>query len=125
MSDSPETSRGARKERVGYVVSDKMDKTIVVRVDRRVRHAKFEKVMTLASRFYAHDEKNEAKQGDTVEVESTRPLSRLKRWRLVKVLVRATDLSGLQVKEVEVPGKVKKEPAAAGAAKAGKAEKKD
>ena len=95
MSDSPETARGARKERVGYVVSDKMDKTIVVRVDRRVRHAKFEKVMTLASRFYAHDEKNEAKLGDRVRIVETRPLSRLKRWRLAEVVEKGAEQTAL------------------------------
>ena len=83
---SPTSSRGDRKERVGYVVSDKMDKTIVVRVDRRVRHPRYEKVLTLAGRFYAHDEKNEAKVGDRVRIIETRPLSRLKRWRLIEIL---------------------------------------
>lgn len=80
--------RGARKERIGNVVSDKMDKTIVVKVDRRIRHPRYEKVLTLASRFYAHDEKNEAKVGDLVRIVETRPLSRLKRWRLIEVLER-------------------------------------
>lgn len=79
-------ARGTRKERIGFVVSDKMDKTIVVRVSRRVRHPKYEKVMTLASKYYAHDEKNEAKEGDRVRIVETRPLSRLKRWRLAQVL---------------------------------------
>lgn len=88
MSDTPTISRVARKERVGLVVSDKMDKTIVVRVARRVRHAKYEKVVTLASKFYAHDEKNEAKVGDRVRIVETRPLSRLKRWRLTEIVVK-------------------------------------
>ena len=91
MSDSSSISRSRRKERVGYVVSDKMDKTIVVRVDRRVRHPQYEKVLTLASRFYAHDEKNEAKMGDRVRITETRPLSRLKRWRLVEVVEKGVE----------------------------------
>ena len=109
----------ARIER-GVVISDKRNKTITVEVRRKVKHPQYGKYIIRSTNLHAHDEKNEAKQGDTVEVESTRPLSRLKRWRLVKVLVRAADLSGLQVKEVEVPGTAKKdkEPAAeTGAAK--------
>ena len=91
---SSSTSRGDRKERVGYVVSDKMNKTIVVCVKHRVRHPRYEKVLTLASRFYAHDEKNEAKAGDRVRITETRPLSRLKRWRLVEILDKGqTDFS--------------------------------
>jgi small subunit ribosomal protein S17 len=89
MTSPEQQARGARKERVGSVVSDKMDKTIVVRVERRVRHAIYEKVMTRSTRFYAHDEKNEAKVGDLVRIMETRPFSRLKRWRLVEVLERA------------------------------------
>ncbi len=85
------STRSTRKERVGYVVSDKMDKTIVVRVDRRVRHPKYEKVLTLASRFYAHDEKNEAKIGDRVRIMETRPLSRLKRWRLLEIVEKGAE----------------------------------
>lgn len=89
MTSPEQQDRGARKERVGSVISDKMDKTIVVRVERRVRHAEYEKVITRSTRFYAHDEKNEAKVGDRVRIMETRPLSRLKRWRLVEVLERA------------------------------------
>ncbi len=84
-----------RKERIGHVVSDKMKKTIVVRVDRRVRHAQYDKVMTLSSRFYAHDEKNEAKIGDRVRIVETRPMSRLKRWRLVEVMERGAEQRSL------------------------------
>jgi small subunit ribosomal protein S17 len=91
--------RGTRKERVGYVVSDKMDKTIVVRVDRRVRHAQYDKVMTLSSKFYAHDEKNEAKLGDRVKIMETRPLSRLKRWRLVEVVEKGAEQASLSAEE--------------------------
>lgn len=79
-------ARGTRKDRVGQVISNKMDKTIVVKVERRVRHAKFEKVLTLSSKFYAHDEKNEANIGDRVRIVETRPLSRLKRWRLAEIV---------------------------------------
>ena len=78
--------RGIRKERVGEVVSNKMNKTIVVRVDRRVPHPRYGKIMTKNTKFYAHDEENKAKVGDRVRIEETRPLSKLKRWRLVEVL---------------------------------------
>jgi len=81
-----ETKRGTRKRREGVVISDAMDKTIVVKVERRVRHAKYGKEVRLSSNFHAHDEKNEAKSGDKVRIVETRPLSRLKRWRLVKIL---------------------------------------
>jgi small subunit ribosomal protein S17 len=79
-------ARGIRKERVGEVVSNKMTKTIVVRVQRRFPHPRFKKVVTAYSKFYAHDEKAQAKVGDTVRIEETRPLSKLKRWRLVEVV---------------------------------------
>jgi len=88
MTVEPQILRAKRKEQVGHVVSDKMDKTIVVVVERRLRHPRYEKVITRSSRFYAHDEKNEAKTGDRVRITETRPLSRLKRWRLVEVLER-------------------------------------
>lgn len=82
-------ARGHRKERVGEVVSSKMNKTIVVRVQRRFAHPVYRKVVTAYSKFYAHDEKNEAKAGDQVRIEETRPVSRTKRWRLVEVVDRA------------------------------------
>ena len=82
-------TRGNRKERVGEVVSNKMAKTIVVRVERRFPHPQFKKIVTAYKKFYAHDEKNEAKVGDTVRIEETRPLSKLKCWRLVEVVERA------------------------------------
>jgi small subunit ribosomal protein S17 len=75
-----------RKERVGEVISNKMTKTIVVRVDRRVPHARYGKIITKSSKFYAHDEKGEAKVGDRVRIVETRPVSKLKRWRLTEVL---------------------------------------
>src|ERR1700722_3898878 len=83
-----EVKRGNRKERVGEVVSNKMAKTIVVRVERRFPHAQYKKIVTAYKKFYAHDEKAEAKIGDTVRIEETRPLSKLKRWRLVEVVER-------------------------------------
>ncbi|HVU27494.1 MAG TPA: 30S ribosomal protein S17 [Verrucomicrobiae bacterium] len=80
--------RGNRKERVGEVVSNKMTKTIVVRVERRFPHPQFKKIVKAYKKFYAHDEKAEAKIGDTVRIEETRPLSKLKRWKLVEVVER-------------------------------------
>jgi len=78
--------RGHRKERVGEVVSSKMQKTIVVRVERRFRHPQFKKVVTSFQKLYAHDETNQAKVGDLVRIQETRPLSRTKCWRLMEVL---------------------------------------
>lgn len=75
-----------RKTRVGEVVSDKMSKTIVVEVERRVPHPRFKKIVRKTSKFYAHDEKEEAKVGDKVLISETRPLSKLKRWTLEQVL---------------------------------------
>ena len=85
------TARGVRKERVGEVVSNKMAKTIVVRVERRFPHPQFKKIVTSYKKFYAHDEKAEAKVGDTVRIEESRPLSKLKRWRLLEVVERNTE----------------------------------
>ncbi len=81
-----ETKRGLRKERVGVVTSDKMDKTIVVVVVRRVPHPKFRKIIKLTTKLYAHDEKGEAKTGDKVRIIETKPMSKSKCWRLVEVL---------------------------------------
>ncbi|HEX4342591.1 MAG TPA: 30S ribosomal protein S17 [Verrucomicrobiae bacterium] len=86
-------ARGNRKERVGEVISNKMAKTIVVRVERRFPHPQFKKVVTGFKKFYAHDEKNEAKPGDTVRIIETRPLSKMKRWRLVEVVERGEELA--------------------------------
>jgi small subunit ribosomal protein S17 len=80
------TSRGEKTELVGKVTSAKMEKTIVVEVQRLVQHPKYRRVVRISKKFYAHDEKREAKQGDTVRIVSSRPLSRLKRWRLKEVL---------------------------------------
>jgi len=79
-------ARGIRKERVGEVISDKMSKTVVVRVERRVPHPRYGKVVTRSSKFYAHDEEGRAKVGDRVRIVETRPLSKLKRWRVVEIL---------------------------------------
>lgn len=74
------------KERVGVVVSDKMAKTRVVRIERTVRHAKYGKIMKIRKRFYAHDEANQSKAGDRVRIQEVRPLSRLKRWKVLEIL---------------------------------------
>lgn len=78
--------RANRKTLEGVVVSDKMDKTRVIRVTRSVLHPFYKKVMTKSKKFHAHDEGNEAREGDLVEIASTRPLSKLKRWRIVRVV---------------------------------------
>jgi small subunit ribosomal protein S17 len=83
-----EVKRANRKERVGEVVSNKMTKTIVVRVERRFPHPRYKKIVTAFKKFYAHDEKSEAKVGDRVRIEETRPLSKTKCWRLVEVVER-------------------------------------
>lgn len=98
MSEIPTPKpRPHRKERVGEVVSDKMNKTIVVEVQRRFPHPKFKKVVTSYKKFYAHDETNDAKAGDRVRIEETRPLSKTKRWRLVEILVRKEEAAPVAV----------------------------
>ena len=82
-------NRGLRKSREGVVVSSTMDKTIVVKVSSRYRHHLYGKEMSRSAKFYAHDEKNEAKVGDEVRIMETRPISRMKRWRLVEVTKQA------------------------------------
>jgi small subunit ribosomal protein S17 len=86
-------SRGHRKERVGEVLANKMTKTIIVRVERRFPHPKFKKVITGYKKFYVHDEKSEAKVGDRVRIQETRPLSKTKRWRLVEIVERGTEVT--------------------------------
>ena len=81
--------RNARKERIGKVVSNKMTKTIVVAVERRVKHPKYGKFINKTTKFAAHDEINDAKIGDIVRIMETRPLSKTKRWRLVEIIERA------------------------------------
>ncbi len=114
-----------RKTKVGRVVSDKMDKTIVVAVERLARHRLYKRVIRLTTKFKAHDELNEAKVGDTVLIEESRPLSATKRWRLVEVLSRSgeaqasTELVSEEVDTAEAihaaahPGRVHEAEAAA------------
>jgi len=88
MNATPE-SKSVLKERVGEVISARMEKTIVVRVERRMPHPKYKKIVRLQKKFYAHDEEKKAKEGDTVRIIECRPLSRLKRWKLVEVVKQA------------------------------------
>jgi small subunit ribosomal protein S17 len=88
MSTAPE-SKSVLKERIGEVISARMEKTIVVRVERRMPHPKYKKIVRLQKKFYAHDEEKKAKEGDTVRIIECRPLSRLKRWKLVEVVKQA------------------------------------
>jgi small subunit ribosomal protein S17 len=93
MAESTEATtavaRNLRKERIGKVVSNKMQKTITIAVDRKVKHAIYGKFMNKTTKFMAHDEKNEAGIGDTVRIMETRPLSKNKRWRLVEIIEKA------------------------------------
>ncbi len=89
MSAATAPVRGKRKAKVGRVVSDKMDKTIVVSVERLARHRIYKRVIRLTTKFKAHDEHNEAHVGDTVRIEESRPLSATKRWRLAEVVTKA------------------------------------
>jgi len=89
MTAATSPERGVRKTKTGRVVSDKMDKTIVVSVERLARHRLYKRVIRLTTKFKAHDEENTAQIGDTVLIEESRPLSATKRWRLVRVLARA------------------------------------
>jgi len=91
MAETTQKAAGRRKEVVGEVVSNKMNKTIVVEVTRKKSHALYGRVISIDKKFYAHDEKNEAHVGDVVRLEETRPLSKLKRWRL-KEIIRKTAL---------------------------------
>jgi small subunit ribosomal protein S17 len=126
--------RGQRKSKVGRVVSDKMDKTIVVSVERLSRHPLYKRVVRLTTKFKAHDERNEARIGDTVRIEESRPMSATKRWRLIEIVARGSDASGDVVAEdastseaihgAAHPGRhddAATTPAAAGAAAAGAA----
>lgn len=82
--------QGKRRTKVGHVVSDKMDKTVVVSVERLRRHPVYKRVVRLSSKFKAHDEENGARVGDTVRIEESRPLSRDKRWRVVEIIARGS-----------------------------------
>lgn len=84
-----QTERAQRRQRTGKVVSDRMDKTITVAVDRQIKHPIYGKFITKTTKYLAHDEENDAKTGDVVQIMSTRPLSKRKTWRLVDVLERA------------------------------------
>lgn len=89
MTEQIGTERKLRKQRVGVVTSTKMDKTITVLIERKIKHPIYGKFMKKSKKFTAHDEKNECNEGDTVKVMETRPLSKKKRWRLVEILERA------------------------------------
>jgi small subunit ribosomal protein S17 len=96
MNMNSTIQRAVRKEREGIVISDAMDKTVIVRVERRFRHPVYGKELTSYKKYYAHDEKNEAKVGDVVRLVECRPLSRMKRWRLIEIVRRGTG---------EIPGR--------------------
>jgi small subunit ribosomal protein S17 len=89
MTGATPQVQNKRKTKVGRVVSDKMDKTIVVSVERLARHPLYKRVVRLSTKFKAHDEQNDAHTGDTVLIEESRPLSATKRWKLIKVVQRA------------------------------------
>lgn len=88
-SSAPQVERGNRKHRVGIVVSDVQNKTIVVEVQRRAAHKKYKKVVKVRTRYAVHDETNQAKVGDTVRIGETRPMSKMKRWRLEEMISHA------------------------------------
>jgi small subunit ribosomal protein S17 len=94
MSVQAPRATGVRKEKVGRVVSDKMEKTIVVSVERLSRHPLYKRVIRLTTKFKAHDERNEARIGDTVRIVESRPLSATKRWRMVEIIARASEGAG-------------------------------
>jgi small subunit ribosomal protein S17 len=96
-STGTESARSNRKERVGEVISNKMTKTIIVRVQRRFPHPRFKKVVTGYKKLYAHDEKGEAKVGDRVRIQETRPLSKTKRWRLMEVIERGAAVAPVTI----------------------------
>jgi small subunit ribosomal protein S17 len=89
MSETSQDNRGRRQEKVGVVVSNKMDKTIVVAVEKTITHRLYHRYQKKTSKFYAHDEENACKPGDKVRLIACRPLSRLKRWRVGEILERA------------------------------------
>ena len=103
MTQATSPERGVRKTKTGRVVSDKMDKTIVVSVERLARHLLYKRVIRLTTKFKAHDEENTAQIGDTVLIEESRPLSATKRWRLVRVLARAGEHGSVSELVAEEP----------------------
>ena len=98
----PEKPKKHLKEREGVVLSNKMEKTIVVRVDRRARHPIYGKVMRFSKKYYAHDEERQAKEGDFVRIIESRPLSRLKRWKLAQVITRGEAVEKFEESELKV-----------------------
>jgi small subunit ribosomal protein S17 len=94
---APAPKRAIRKERLGLVIANSMTKTIIVKVERRFPHPKYKKVVTGYKKFYAHDEKSEAKVGDRVLIEETRPLSKTKRWRLVNIVEKSSGVAPIAV----------------------------
>ena len=109
-------ARGTRNIEEGIVISDVRKKTITVEIKRMLKHARYGKYLKRSTHLHAHDENNEAKKGDRVEVIETRPISKQKRWRLVRVIERAAVLGQLDIKEVEVAPKKVETPAAASVA---------
>ena len=93
--------QGKRRTKVGRVVSDKMDKTVVVSVERLRRHPIYKRVVRLSSKFKAHDDENDARVGDTVRIEESRPLSREKRWTVVEVVARGSHVELIDGTETE------------------------
>jgi small subunit ribosomal protein S17 len=104
--------RGSRRVETGIVISDVRKKTITVEIKHQVKHRRYGKYLNRSTHLHAHDEKNEAKKGDRVEIVETRPISKQKRWRLVRVVERAAVLGQLDIKEVEVAPPKKAEAAA-------------
>jgi|SRR5689334_13413972 small subunit ribosomal protein S17 len=94
--------RGDRRVEIGIVLSDVRNKTITVEVKRLVKHARYGKYIFRSTHLHAHDEKDEAKKGDRVEIVETRPISKQKRWRLIRVVERAAVLGSLDIKDVDV-----------------------
>ena len=100
------SKRSMRKVKTGIVISDKMDKTITVKVDRIAYHPVYKKMLRQATKFKVHDEKEAAKAGDTVRIQETRPLSKTKRWRLIEVIKRANPMASHEI--ADEPGTLKK-----------------
>jgi small subunit ribosomal protein S17 len=109
-----DADRGTRRVETGIVISDVRNKTITVAVSHLIKHPRYGKYLNRSTNLHAHDEKNEAKKGDRVEIVETRPLSKQKRWRLVKIVERAVVLGALDIKEVDTKAKkAEAKPAAA------------
>lgn len=96
MAEATANTASKRKTQIGYVVSTKMNKTIVVQVTRQKAHPMYRRVVSRSKKFYAHDEQNTAHVGDVVKIEETRPLSKLKRWRLMEIVRRAALVPGVE-----------------------------